>query len=154
MNELIEINIYDKYDLIDKYDEKMLSHDLLHYIIRRTLLLPKNINIKIIINKKKDIVENSVKIIKEGLKEEYNKSLEERKRNNIKQIIFLLLGMVFIFIATRIDRRGMWREIILITGWVPIWEMVRIELFADVFGRRKRRIIKRLLVSEIIEKRK
>ena len=75
--------------------------------------------------------------------EEYDKSIEDRNRNNVKQLIFLFLGMLFIFIATSIESRGMWREIILITGWVPIWEMVKIELFSDVYGRRKRNIIKR-----------
>lgn len=152
MEDLIEITINDKYDLIDKYNEKKLSNNLLKYIIKQTIFTKKNKKIKIIINKNIDINKNSVEMIKEGLKKEYNKSLEERNRNNLKQLILLMLGMIFIFIATRIENRGMWREIILITGWVPIWEMVKIELFSDVYGRRKRKIIKKLLTSEIVEK--
>lgn len=151
MEELIEININNKYDFIGKYNENKVSNELLRYIINQTMLINKNKKIKIIINKKVDIDKNSVEMIKEGLKEEYNKSVEERNRNNVKQLIFLFLGMLFIFIATSIERRGMWRELILIIGWVPIWEMVKIELFSDVYGRRKRKIIKRLLDSEIIE---
>ena len=149
---LIKINIDNKHDLINKYNEKNLSDKLLEYIINQTIFTKRNKKIKILINKKIDIKENSIEIIREGLKKEYNKSLEERNRNNVKQFILLILGMIFIFIATRIENRGMWREIILITGWVPIWEMVKIELFSDVYGRRKRRIIKKLLTSEIVEK--
>lgn len=151
VEKIIEININNKYDLIDRYNEKKLSNKLLKYIIDETILTKRNNKIKIIINKKINIDIDSVELIKKGLQEEYNKSIEERSRNNMKQVIFLLLGMFFIFIATRIEKRGMWREIILITGWVPIWEMVKIELFSDVYGRRKRKIIKRLLESKIIE---
>lgn len=151
MEEIIEISINNKYDLINKYNDKKVSNNLLKYIIKQTILLEKNKKIKILINKKINTDINSVELIKEGLKEEYKGSIEERHRNNIKQIILLLLGMFFIFIATRIEKIGMWREIILITGWVPIWEMVKIELFSDVYGRRKRKIIKRLLKSEILE---
>lgn len=151
MEEIIEISINNKYDLIDKYNDKKVSNNLLKYIIKQTILLEKNKKIKILINKKLDTDINSVELIKEGLKEEHKRSIEDRNRNNIKQIILLLLGMFFIFIATRIEKIGMWREIILITGWVPIWEMVKIELFSDVYGRRKRKIIKRLLKSKIVE---
>lgn len=45
-----------------------------------------------------------------------------------------------------------WKEVLLIGGWVPIWETIDIELFSDLEGRRKRIILKRLLESEIIEK--
>lgn len=152
MENLLKIDIDNKYDLIDKYNEKKLSNELLKYIINQTIFTKKNKKIKIVINKKININKDSVEMIREGLKKEYTKSLEERNRNNAKQFILLILGMIFIFIATRIENRGMWREIILITGWVPIWEMVKIELFSDVYGRRKRRIIKKLLTSEIVEK--
>lgn len=154
MEELIQININNKFDLIDKYNYEKISNELLEYIIKKTILINKNKKIKIIINKKIDIKEDSVELIKKGLKEEYIRSIEERHINNIKQLIFLLIGIFFVFIATRISNRGMWREILIITGWVPIWEMIEIELFPDVYGRKERKIIKKLLKSEIIEKTK
>lgn len=112
MENLLEIDIDNKYDLIDKYNEKKLSNELLKYIINQTIFTKKNKKIKIVINKKININEDSVEMIREGLKKEYTKSLEERNRNNVKQCILLMLGMIFIFIATRIENRGMWREII------------------------------------------
>ena len=43
------------------------------------------------------------------------------------------------------------KEILLITGWVPIWEVVDIALFSNTTSKGKRRIIKKLYESEIIE---
>ena len=45
-----------------------------------------------------------------------------------------------------------WREIILITGWVPIWKMIEVEILPDVAARRKRRVINKILRSEFIER--
>jgi len=39
----------------------------------------------------------------------------------------------------------------LISGWVPIWETIEIELFPDAEGKLKRKIIKQLLNCEIVE---
>ena len=67
-------------------------------------------------------------------------------------IIFLGLGILFIYLSTLIKNGDVWKEIILITGWVPIWKMIEVEILPDVAGRRKRKIIKKLLNSEFIEK--
>ena len=151
MEKIIEININNKNDLVDRYNDNKLSSVLLKYILKEALLAEKCTKTKVIINKKSDINKNSVQILKEALEEEYNISLNKYRSNNKKQILFLFLGMIFIFISLQIQQ-AVWKEIILITGWVPIWEMIRIELFYDVEGRRKRKIIKRLLKNEIIEK--
>lgn len=60
--------------------------------------------------------------------------------------------MIFVFLSTKIQGSGMWKEILLITGWVPIWEMIEVELFPDAYGRRERKLINKLLKSEIVEK--
>ena len=43
------------------------------------------------------------------------------------------------------------KEIILIGGWVLIWEMIELEIFSDVKEKRKRIILKKILNSEFIE---
>ena len=151
MEKTIEIDINYKSHLVDRYNDDKLSSDLLKYILKEALLAEKSDKIKIILNKKTDIDKNSVEILKQGLKEEYNISLNKHISNNKKQIGLLILGIIFIFLSTQIQEL-VWKEIVLIVGWVPIWEMIRIELFLDVEGRRKRKIIKKLLNSEIIEK--
>lgn len=72
--------------------------------------------------------------------------------DNVKQIYFFIIGVLLIFISTFFKEQGLLREVILIIGWVPIWEMVRIELLPDAQGRVKRRVLRKLMHSEIVER--
>lgn len=152
MEQIIEIDLTNRHNLIDKYNEKKVSHGLIEYIIKQAEETNLYNDTKIIINKKCHIEEDCIKLIKEGLQEEYNRSLKKRDDNNIKQLVFLGLGILFIYLSTLIKNGNVWKEIILITGWVPIWKMIEVEILPDVAGRRKRKIIKKLLNSEFIEK--
>ena len=151
MEQIIEIDLTNKHNLIDKYNEKKVSHGLIEYIIKQAEETNLYNDTKIIINKKCHIDEDCTKLIKEGLQEEYNRSLKKRDENNIKQLVFLGLGILFIYLSTLIKNGDVWKEIILITGWVPIWKMIEVEILPDVVGRRKRKIIKKILDSEFIE---
>jgi len=150
MEKVIEIDLVKKYDFIDKYNENKISRDMIEYIINETMYISRKENIKIVINKKCEIQQDCIKMIKEGLEDEYNKSLHNHYMRDVKQVVFLFLGMIFIFLATLIKEKNLWRELLLITGWVPIWEMIEIELFSDMEGRKRRAIIKKILKSEII----
>lgn len=152
MEQIIEIDLTNKHNLIDKYNERKVSHGLIEYIIKQAEDAVLYDEIKIIINKKCHIDEDCIKLIKEGLQEEYNRSLKKRDDNNIKQLIFFGLGILFIYLSTLIKNGDVWKEIILITGWVPIWKMIEVEILPDVAGRRKRKIINKILKSEFIEK--
>lgn len=152
MEKNIEIDLVDKYDLVERYNEKKTSSNLIEYIIKQTRFIRKKEKIKIIVNKKCVLEQDCTKMIREGLKEEYNKTLEQRRSNNIKQMWLLILGVALLFLSTLITEDEIWKEILLISGWVPIWEMIEVELFPDVDARIERRIIRRLLKSEIVEK--
>jgi len=149
MEKIIEININNKYDLIDKYNEKKVSNEIIEYIIKQERLITNN-KTKIVISNKCYIDKKIDELLKEGLQEEYSKSLEQHHKNNMKQVLFLILGVIFIFLSTLIKNGIIWKEILLIIGWVPIWEMIEVELFSDAAGRKKRMLIKKLLNSEII----
>lgn len=151
MKQIIEIDINNKFDLIDKYNEKKASKEFIKYIIKKAQQL-KNKQEKIVINNKCNIDKDIAKIIKDGLKEERDEILEEHYTNNVKQIFLLMLGITFIFLSTLIDEELIWKEILMISGWVPMWETIEIELFSDVNGRRKTKIIKKLLNSEMVIK--
>ena len=150
MEQKIEIDITNKHYLIDKYNEKKVSHTLIEYIIKQVNDINLYNELKIVINKKCHIDEDCVQLIKEGLKEEYNRSLKKRDDNNIKQLIFFILGVLFIYLSTLMKNDIVWREIILITGWVPIWKMIEVEILPDVVARRKRKVINKILRSEFI----
>lgn len=154
MDKIIEININDKDDIFDKYNDKNISKEFIEYIINKTKQIELNKNIKFICIKKCDIEKNIVELIRKELEKEYKISLKERNKNNIKQIIFLLMGIIFIILSTNIEDKSIWKEISLITGWVHIWEMIELEMFSDMDGRIKRKTIKRILNSEMIETEK
>ena len=87
-------------------------------------------------------------MIKDGLRIEYKKKLRNRYYNNIKQLVLLLIGTLFLFMTVIIKDNFVFREVVLIIGWVPIWAAIEIELFTDAVERRKRKIIKKLLKSD------
>lgn len=150
MKRIIELDIVNKDDLLEKYNKKQASRDLINYIVESISYIDKKDEVKIILNNHfKDI--NSKELILEGLKREYHKSLVKYIHNNIVQIIYLILGVVMIFLST-IIKESILSEVVLIGGFVFIWAMIEMEIFTDVMDRRKRKRLKKLLRSEIIEK--
>lgn len=151
MEKIIKIDLSDKNDLLDKYNSNKISDELIKYIENFHRFVSKKDKIKIIINKKCDIEQNCTELITGALKEEYIKSLKIKRLNNIKQISLFIIGALFIFLSTIVTKAEIWREILLIVGWVAIWEMVDLELFTDTEEKRKRKVLEKLLQSEIIE---
>ena len=150
MKRIIELDIVNKDDLLEKYNKKQASRDLINYIVESISYIDKKDEVKIILNNHfKDI--NSKELILEGLKREYHKSLVKYIHNNIVQIIYLILGVVMVFLST-IIKESILSEVVLIGGFVFIWAMIEMEIFTDVMDRRKRKRLKKLLRSEIIEK--
>ena len=144
MEKIIEIDLHDKYDLVEKYNENKISNELIKYIIKEAIPIRKNEKIKIVINVKCNNINRDCKeFLKEGLIEEYNKSIQEHKITDI---------IIFLFLSSNINNEVIWKEILLITGWVPIWEVIDLELFSSTKGKGKIKIINKLLNSEIIQK--
>ena len=150
MEEII-VDIKKENHLINKYNKKKVSHELIEYIMKQAKLVKWNKDIKLVINKNSNIKQDSINLIKNGLEEEFTRSIERKDKNNIKQFFYFILGTIIIFISTLIPEIGPWKEVVLITGWVLIWEMIEVELFPDAYGRRNRRVIRKLLKSEMIE---
>ena len=143
MEIIIDISSID--DVYEKYNKNEISKELINYIIEKCY---NEKNIKIIINNKLDI--NIKPLIYKGLENEYNRIYLKYKKNNIIQIIYLILGIIILGISSIISENVI-SEVILVTGCVFIWSVVELEIFTDTTGRKKRKIIKRILKSEIIE---
>ena len=112
------------------------------------LLLREKVDLKIIINNQVKNDSDIIKIIKQKLLDEYDKTILKHQNNIIKQLIYFLIGITALFFSTLIQDT-IFKEIVLIGGWVLIWYMVELELFSDMELRKRRRVIKRLLESEI-----
>ena len=146
----MKVDIVDKYDFIDKYNEEKVSNEFIEYIIKQTMWKDRKHKIKIQINQKCEMEQDCEKILRQGLRVEYEHSLKKRNDTNLEQLLFLCIGIIAIFLSMKIQDDTIWKELLLIAGWVPLWEMLELELFADVEGRKRRTILKRLLKSEII----
>lgn len=148
MEKIIRIDIQKEEDLIEKYDDSIINHNLIEYILKKSNDISKNDTIKFDIKNKCNTKIHIKERIIEGLKLEYNHTVKEHHRNNLIQLILLLLGITFLFLSTLISNEFIWKEVLLIGGWVPIWEMIDIELFNEFKGRRTKKIIEKLITSK------
>lgn len=152
MEKTVEIEIRNENDLYDKYNKNRISSDLINYIIENALIHLRADKIVLVVNNylNKDI--DCKKLIDEGLRLEYDKSMRRHQRNNVSQLFYFIAGALTLFLSTLIDE-GIFKELIVIGGWVFIWELVEVELFSEVSGLKKRRIIKKILKSPIVERK-
>jgi len=148
MERVIKIDINSEEHLLEKYDTSIVNHQLIEYIIKKSLYFDKEDTIKIVINNKCNTNVFIREKIIEGLKLEYSLKIKEHYRNNLIQFLLLLLGITFLFFSTFFGEKLIWKEVMVIGGWVPIWEMVRIELFDESKIRRIKKLIIKLIKSE------
>lgn len=148
MEKVIRVDIHKEEDLIDRYDDDIVNHNLIEYLLKKAKDIKKDDTIKIIINNKCNTEIFIREKIIDGLKLEYHYYIKENYRNNFIQIALLLLGITFLFLSTLIKEEFIWQEVLLIGGWVPIWELVDIELFSESKIRKTKKIIEKLIKSE------
>ena len=149
MKNVIEIDVFDEKEFFEIYNKKLVADSLLNYLVDQTLNFKNKETLKIKINSKITSDIDLKKCIVEGLKNKYQKSYQNHFRNTIIQLIYLLVGVLIIFASTLI-KGEVFREVILICGWVLIWATVELEIFSDIEGRKRRKKLKRLIDSEFI----
>lgn len=146
----ITIDITNKEDFFEKYNNTQVSKQLLNYIIDNALD-SYSTNFKLIINSSLPI--DFETLIKNGLNKELQLYLTDKYQTNLKQIMLIFLGVVLIGLSIYLKKFEIWHELILILGWVPIWEAFDIELFNDFKSRKRSTVIKKLISSSIIIKK-
>lgn len=152
MEKIIEVDLTSNENFYEKYNQKEVSIDLVNYLISSTPKLLRKDKIKIVINNKTE-EKNIENLIKSALKKEYNNSLQEHYHTNVVQFLYLLIGLLVLFLSTLIIE-AILKEVILIGGWVFIWALVELEIFNDARGRHRRIILKKLINSDIVEIKK
>lgn len=149
MKNVIEIDVFEEKEFFETYNKKLVAVSLINYLVDQTPNFKNKETLKIKINSKLTSDIDFEKIIVEGLKNKYQKSYQNHFRNTIIQLIYLLVGVLIIFVSTLI-KGEVFREVILICGWVLIWATVELEIFSDIEGRKRRKKLKRLIDSEFI----
>lgn len=145
----IEIELKDKKDFVSKYNNNRISSDLYNYLKDEIKLTNIKENIKIEIKPQFKISDEEKELlalnIKKTCKEEIDdiKYLEERIL--LKELLLLLIGAIIIFLCFLVKNSAFISEIILIIGWLFIWE----SLYSLIFRRTKNKILKERLTSII-----
>ena len=152
MSKQIEVDLVNFEDVFEKYNSKLINKNLINYIINEVNFFDKDETVEIIFHNKSKVAKDKyMPLIKKSLKEEYDKCLKEIDYNNIRQLIYLLIGVVLLFISAFIGKYYVFQQIFLIGGWVLIWETIEIEMFADTELKKRRIILKKLLKSQMSE---
>lgn len=150
MEKVITIDIMSENDLFEKYNKNKLANEMIEYIIREFSIPLKDDTVKIIVN---NHLQNNIevtKFIKENLSTEYKKTINKNKHNFYIQLLYFFVGMLALFLSSLL-KETLFKEIVLISGWVLIWSMIEIEMFSDTELKRRKRILYKALNSEIIE---
>lgn len=146
--EKIIIDITNESDLYCPYNKSEVSSNLINYIIDTAKYIPVNKEIVLVINKKGNY--DVASLIKKGFEKELSKRIKEYRIDNIKQLTYLFLGIILLIIYTFINET-VFKEIVLIGGWVMIWATVEFEVFAERRNVLARKLITKLMNSQIIE---
>lgn len=148
---IIKLDIASKNELYETYNKEEVSKELINYLIDSSRTISKKEQIQIIINKNDNLKEDCTTLIREGLKQKYNKNVYKKNSNDKKQFLMLLGGISALILATFLGDT-LFNEIALIGGWVLIWEMIESDLFEDNLTKKENKLIKKLIDSEYIEK--
>ena len=139
----IIVNISRERDLYEKYSNEV-SSELIKYLVDEARVKS---DIEIIVNTKLDI-KNIDKLIKEGLENSYKDTKLIDKFYDNKQIILFIVGLFFLIFST-ITKPEVIKELILIIGWVAVWEVLDIAINVDSTQKFNRKIIKKLMNCKI-----
>lgn len=139
----IVVNIRRERDLYEKYSDEV-SNELLKYLVDEAKTKD---DIEIVINTKLDI-NNLESFIKKGLEDSYKDTKLIDKFYDNKQIILFIVGMLFLIFST-ITKPEVIKELILIIGWVAVWEVLDIAINVDSKQKHNRKIIKKLINCKI-----
>lgn len=149
MEKVIDVDIMDLDDFFSKYNKELVSRELIKFILDNAKEVDGDITI--VLNKKID--KPLEDILRNSLKTEYNLMIKEHFNNNKMQVIYFLVGIIMLVISRILNDRVLLEELFLIGGWVLIWQTVEIEFFRDIDNKRKRKLLKKLINSKIIEKK-
>ena len=154
MNNKISICLNEKKDYINKFNQNRISQELYEYIINeaKTISLKGKINIEIKINQftLTDLEKEQLsKIIKLTFEDDINDLMYFDNKLILKDLILLLIGIIITFICFLFKNLPPISEIILILGWLMIWEALDKLLFSRTENKIKIIRRKQLIKSKI-----
>lgn len=150
MEKILRLDLNSKDDLFEKYNGEKVSSELIQYMVDSVPRMKRNDTLKVVINNKIKGNLRCSELIKKALDEACVKSDFRFHNTNMKQISFLLLGVLALIIASFVSGDVL-KEIIIIGAWVLLWDAVEMEIVDDINNRKKKRLLKKILSSEFVE---
>ena len=148
MERIIEVDIYNENDFLELYNKKVVSLNLIDYIIER---VKGHLSDNLVIQINKKVKLNCKELLIEGFKREYERDIKIHYHDSYLQFVYFFIGLFMLFLSRLVSATSYFDEILLIGAWVLIWETISIELFKDSSNRKRRQILKRLMTIEIRE---
>lgn len=139
----IVVNIRREKDLYEKYSNEV-SNELIKYLVNEAKVKD---DVEVIVNTKLDI-KNIDTLIKEGLEDSIKDIRNVDRFYDSKQVILFIVGMIFLIIST-LTKPEIIKELILIVGWIAVWEVLDIAINIDSKQKYNKKIIKKLINCKI-----
>ena len=149
MEKVITVDIADKNDLVEKYDRSIVSADLIRFILTQAELASHKDTFKIIVKDKCHLDYDVSNLIRSGIKIEYDNAVYEHTRNNNRQILSVIIGVILIVISTFL-KDAVLAEIFAVGAWVAMWDAIELALYSEYKERRKMNRLRKLLNCEIV----
>lgn len=149
----IEIDIGEKEDYINTYNKNKLSDSLCDYILeeiknantKNKITLVINSNFKMDYNEKQKFIS----MLRRSFGTNVSEIIKISKKKSILNWVTFILGIIFLLFYFLINKEIVLTEIILIIGWVLIWETTYNMLFGGVETRLKILRRKQIINSKI-----
>ena len=152
---IIEISFDEKDDYINQFNENKLSNYLSNYILDeckgKSLANRITLNVKVNFKMSSKEKEEYKKMIHENYKSDLSEYMLILKYSNLKKMIVFFAGIILIYLHyfKDISNNKVISEVILVIGWVAIWEAAYTWLFENSKNRVKIKRLKQLTKCKI-----
>lgn len=151
----INVDLKDRNDFYNKYNNKDLSTDLCEYIDEKQKQILINSKIILNFNLKYEVDEEEKITMTNIIRRHYYGKIKQInsyvKYNQIKDVLLLFFGVASIIFSEILAKYLTFviPEIFSIAGWVAIWEVIYALLFTNIRKRIETRIYRKLMRAEI-----
>jgi len=151
----IHIDISEKKLFYEEFDDELFSKELSDYIMRRINKIPLRGNVRLEFESS-NLTDEERKKFKRKFKDYYQSLLDDNKIFSnmclIRNLFMIIVGILLIacnyYFSTSFE--PILLEIVMIIGWVMIWEVVYDFLFSNNRRRYEVKRIKQLLKAKIV----
>jgi hypothetical protein len=126
MKKIIEVNLQDKESYLSVFHKNRISKELSDYILDECKATHPRSELEIHISTDFEFSKGEQRELVDMIRENYGIDIREAyifiERSRIKNLLCLLVGILFLFINLLVHIIPIVSEIFLIFGWVLIWE--------------------------------